>query len=321
MCDQFHLHWNTQLHSTHICCLYRFVDLYDKKNKQTQKPNKPSQRQVPISGTGNDTRVKELITVVLGLFVPHGISRCSHTLQLQYHHSYLTIISSLITNDSFPSLSFVSNRSRIIIAIPHWVISMTACFFPLFACWRIQLDNSHLYSLTVWDEFGMVFEFSRQRALWGGSKGVINFPWIFYAMRSLVPFGNFRNISVHLFTWLVCGSFQGRHGLLFTGCIVWDDEDKVIGFKRSHWIHWGWRSTGSPKLQLFQLSQHSQVTSCRLISISAYFPWNMAFKSKMKLSEGSWNKILLSKSRTQFFGRKNFFWWFVCRSDRPKFRK
>ena len=39
----------------------------------------------------------------------------------------------------------------------------------------------------------MVFEFSRQRALWGGSKGVINFPWIFffYTMRSLVPVGTF----------------------------------------------------------------------------------------------------------------------------------
>ena len=111
--------------------------------------------------------------------------------------------------------------------------------------------------------------------LWGGSKGVINFPWIFYAMRSLVPVGHFRNISGHLFTWLVCGSFQWRHGLLFIDCIVWDDQDKVIGFKRPYWIHSGWWGTGSPKLQLFQLSQHSHVTNCRLISSSAYFTWNM----------------------------------------------
>ena len=68
--------------------------------------------------------------------------------------------------------------------------------------------------------------------LWGGSKEVIYFPWIFYAMRSLLPVG-------HLFTWLVCESFQWRHGLLFTDCIVWDDEDKVIGSKRSLWIHLG----------------------------------------------------------------------------------
>ena len=44
--------------------------------------------------------------------------------------------------------------------------------------------------------------------IWGGSKGVVNFPGIFYAMRSVVPVGHFRNISGHLFTWRVCGSFQ-----------------------------------------------------------------------------------------------------------------
>ena len=64
-------------------------------------------------------------------------------------------------------------------------------------------------------------------------------------------------ISGHLFTWLVCWPFQWRHGLLFTNCIVWDDKGKVICFKRSHWIHSGRWSSGSQKLQLFQLSQHS----------------------------------------------------------------
>ena len=123
---------------------------------------------------------------------------------------------------------------------------------------------------------------------WDGSKGVINFPWIPCAMRSLVSVGHFRNISGHLFTWLVCGSFQWRHGIV--SCIVWDDKDKVTGFKRSHWIHLGWWSTGSPKLQLFQLSQHSHVTNCRLISSSAYFPWNVTLKYKMQVSEGSWDK-------------------------------
>ena len=157
--------------------------------------------------------------------------------------------------------------------------------------------------------------------LWGGFKEVINFPWIFYAMRSLVPVGHFRDISGHLFNWLVCGSFQWRHGLLFADCIVWDDKDKVIGFKRSHWIHLGRWSSGSPKLQLLQLSEHSYVTNCRLISSSAYFPWNMTLKYKTKLSEGSWDKILHSKSRTLFFEGRIFFWRFVCRSDTPKFRK
>ena len=145
--------------------------------------------------------------------------------------------------------------------------------------------------------------------LWGGSKGVINFPWIFYAMRSLVPVGHFRNISGHLFTWLGCGSFQWRHGLLFTDCIVRDDKDEVIGFKRSHWIRLGWWSTGSPKLQLLQLSQHSDVTNCWLISSSAYFPWNMTLKYKMQLSRSSWDKTLHSKWRTLFFEGRFFFFF------------
>ena len=126
-------------------------------------------------------------------------------------------------------------------------------------------------------------------------------------MRSLVPVRHIRNISGHLLTWLVCGSFQWRHGLLFTDCIVWDDKDKMIGFKKSHWIHLGWWSTGSPKLPLFKLSQHSHVSNCRLISSSAYFPWNMTLKCKMQLSEGSWDKILHYKSGTQCFSKEEFF--------------
>ena len=148
-------------------------------------------------------------------------------------------------------------------------------------------------------------------ALWNGSKGVINFPWIFYAMQSLVPV-----VSGHLFTWLVCGSFQWCHWLLFTDCIMWDGKDKVIGFKRSHWIHLGWWSTRSSKLQLFQLSQHSYVTNCRLISSSAYFPWNMTLKYKVQLSEGSWDKILHSKSRTQCSWKEDFLFLAVCLSKR-----
>ena len=158
--------------------------------------------------------------------------------------------------------------------------------------------------------------------LWDSSKGVINFPWIFYAMQSLVHVGHFQNISGHLFTWLVCRSFQWRHGLLFSDCIVLDDKDKVIGFKRSHWIQLEWWSTGSPKLQLFQLSEHSYVTNCRLIPSSAYFPWNMTLKYKMQLSEVSWDKILHSKMRTRCFWKFFFFFLrFVSQSDMPKFRK
>ena len=127
----------------------------------------------------------------------------------------------------------------------------------------------------------------------GCPEGVIHLPWIFYTMRSLVPVGHSWNIARHLFTSLVCGSFQWCHGLLFTDCIMWDDKDKVTGFKRSHWIHLGWWSTGSLKLQLFQLSQHSHVTNCRLIF------------------------YILSRGHNVFRRKKFFFsfWRFVCRSD------
>ena len=79
-------------------------------------------------------------------------------------------------------------------------------------------------------------------------KGLLTFLGFFYAMRSLVPVGHFQNMSGHLFNWLICGSFQWRHRLLYTDCFVWDDKEKVIGFKRSHWIHFGWWSTGFSKL-------------------------------------------------------------------------
>ena len=141
-------------------------------------------------------------------------------------------------------------------------------------------------------------------------KGLLTFLGFFYAMRSLVPVGYFRNISGHLPPWLVCGSFQWRHGLLFTDCIVWDDKDKVTGLKRSHWIHLRWWSTRSPKLQLLQLSQHSHITNCWLISSSAYFPWNMTLKYKTQLSEGSRDHIHHSESRTQSFPKEKMF--FCC---------
>ena len=150
-------------------------------------------------------------------------------------------------------------------------------------------------------------------------KGLLTFLGFFYAMKSLVSVGHSR---IYLGTYLlVCGSFQWHHGLLFTDCIVWDDKDKVIGFKIPHWIHLGWWSTWSPKLQLFQLSQHSPVTNCRLTSSSAYFTWNMTLKNKMQLSEGSWDKILCSKSRTQCFSKEEVFFLVVCLCPLKRYTK
>ena len=67
-----------------------------------------------------------------------------------------------------------------------------------------------------------------------------------------------------------------------------------------------------PTVAKNQENQFSDVTNGRLVSSSAYFPRNMILKSKikqpkMKLSEGSWDKILHSKSRTQCFWKEDIF--------------
>ena len=125
-----------------------------------------------------------------------------------------------------------------------------------------------------------------------------------YRVKSLL--GTSGIYPAHLFTWLVCGSFQWRHGLLFTDCIVWNDKDKVIGFERSQWIHLGWWSAGSPKLQPFQLLQHSHVTNCRLISSSAHFPWIKIQKcSNLKVPEIK--AYILCREHSVFRREKYFF--------------
>ena len=133
-------------------------------------------------------------------------------------------------------------------------------------------------------------------------------------MRSLVPVWHFWNTSGHLFTWLVCGSFQWRHGILFINCIMWDDKDKVIGFKISHWIHLGWWSTGSPKLNCFNYySTHmSPIVDWYLLQLTFHEIWTL--KHKTQVSEGSWDKILHSMSRTVFFEGRNTFFPVICLS-------
>ena len=64
------------------------------------------------------------------------------------------------------------------------------------------------------------------------------------------------------------------------------------------------------KNQENQCLQYSDVTNGEMVSSSAYFPWNMTLKHEMKLSEGSWDKILHSKLRTQCFWKEEFFFFF-----------
>ena len=68
----------------------------------------------------------------------------------------------------------------------------------------------------------------------------------------------------------------------------------------------------SRKNQGNQFLQYSDVTNGQLVSSSAYFPRNMILKSKikqpkMKLSEGSWDKILHSKLKTKCFWKEEIF--------------
>ena len=116
--------------------------------------------------------------------------------------------------------------------------------------------------------------------------------------------------------WLVCGSFQWRHGLLFTDFIVWDDKDKVIGFKRSHWIYLGWWNTGSPKLQLFlHHSIHTSPTvDWYLVQLTFHEIWYWNTKcSYLKVPEIK--SYILSRGH-RVFRRKKYFVLAVCLSKR-----
>ena len=56
-----------------------------------------------------------------------------------------------------------------------------------------------------------------------------------------------------------------------------------------------------------QFSQYLDVTNGRLVSSSAYSPCNTTLQYEMKLSEGSWDKILHSKLWTQCFWKEEIF--------------
>ena len=75
-----------------------------------------------------------------------------------------------------------------------------------------------------------------------------------------------------------------------------------------------------------QFSKYSDITNGRIVSSSANFPWNVSLKYKMKLSEGSRDKILHSKLRTQCFWKEEIFFTSVLsreatdQSSRNSFR-
>ena len=189
----------------------------------------------------------------------------------------------------------------------HWCPSLDfvgqiqLCSFLLQNSWYhsshflFMYVNCPLYSYLLCLFCNTCFPQENLLLLWGGSKGVINFPWIFLcsAVKSLLG-----TSGIYPGTQLL-GLFAG----LFSDAMDYCLPIVSCETTRTKWLvlkdHIGW-STGSPKLQLFQLSQHSHITNHWLVSSSAYFPWNMTLKYKKQLSEGSWDKILHSKSRTLF---------------------
>ena len=72
---------------------------------------------------------------------------------------------------------------------------------------------------------------------------------------------------------------------------------------------WFWKITLDPLTTMEYVISKDTSKRCRLISFSAYFPWNITLKYTIRLSEGFSEKILLSKSRSQC-SWKDFFLFF-----------
>ena len=98
----------------------------------------------------------------------------------------------------------------------------TSAYLPF--CPEVVKRSRHVfwrYRVNVAHTWRSVRKSTCAAPLCGDSKSVINFLWIFFLCNTeFSPFWHFRNISGHLFTWLACGFFHLRHGLLFTDCIV-----------------------------------------------------------------------------------------------------
>ena len=114
---------------------------------------------------------------------------CCAVLLCVHTHTYLQLEGSSFT------LCTLIPIHRLRSLTPQLLCSFTMCTHPyLPIAWRFQFYTvcTHTYGVVP--------------------KGLLTFLEFFYAMQSLVPVGHFWNISGHLFTWLVCRSFQWCHG-------------------------------------------------------------------------------------------------------------
>ena len=130
-----------------------------------------------------------------------------------------------------------------------------------------------------------------------GSKGIINLPW------SSLNSGSHKK-SLWAFLWQPL-TFCFEKNCLCYLCL--GDEGSILAYII---VSTSMARPTVMKNQGNQFSQYSDVTNSLQVSSSAYFPQNMALKYKMKLSEGSWDKILHSRSRTLWFWKEDFFFFF-----------
>ena len=126
-------------------------------------------------------------------------------------------------------------------------------------------------------------------------------------MQSLVPGRDFRSsLNSRSHKKKVCGCFCNSQWQSFGVFCVFCLEKNCLCYPRSG--DEGSNTSLNNRInnriasllnQGKQFSQYSDINNSRLVSSSASFPRNMILKYKMKLSEGSWDKILHSKLRTQ----------------------
>ena len=143
-------------------------------------------------------------------------------------------------------------------------------------------------------------------------KGLLTFLGFFFsAMRSLVPVGHFRNISGHLFTWLVCRCFQWLHGLLFNIVSCEITRKKLLVLK--------------DQLNPLRMMEYRVSKALTVLIIAAFIRHQLSIviffsllsmKYDVKIQNAAiWDKIIHSKSRTLFFeGRLFFFALPICLS-------
>ena len=147
-------------------------------------------------------------------------------------------------------------------------------------------------------EFNEMVAFSSRARIWGECSTIHSPPELFFSKVEIKK-------SLRVFLWqpvtilLVC---FGKNSLCYPHS---GDEGSILA---KIILSTSMARPTVAKNQGNQFLQYSDVTNGQLV----YFPWNVTLKYKMKLFEGSWDKLLHSKLRTQCFRKEKvlFFLFF-----------